>query len=233
MSLRIQLILILTFFTTHGLTYTLEKREIIHQEELPGQSLQSLFGPILVICLLTFDMFVLFSCALASKLTKDWIDVDYVFYNLNENIQDTTQNIQDTTQNIQSARSSTSTNYVLDREDEQSTVAIQLPITNTTKSINRINQPSDEFNSIITIHNQNELPHTRSIRKIQVPTISHTNSTGLIQNQTSNNDSTGKMLIQKLTLINKPIRESSLRANTVRMNPKMKPSQLPALYSYI
>ncbi|CAB4378941.1 hypothetical protein RhiirA5_409518 [Rhizophagus irregularis] len=226
MSLRIQLILILTFFTTHGLTYTLEKREIIHQEELPGQSLQSLFGPILVICLLTFDMFVLFSCALASKLTKNWIDVDYVFYNLNENIQDTTQN-------IQSARSSTSTNYVLDHEDEQSTVAIQLPITNTTKSINRINQPPDEFNSIITIHNQNELPHTRSIRKIQVPTISHTNSTRLIQNQTSNNNSTGKMLTQKLTLINKPIRESSLRANTVRMNPKMKPSQLPALYSYI
>ncbi|POG75089.1 hypothetical protein GLOIN_2v1011475 [Rhizophagus irregularis DAOM 181602=DAOM 197198] len=187
MSLRIQLILILTFFTTHGLTYTLEKREIIHQEELPGQSLQSLFGPILVICLLTFDI----------------------------------------------ARSSTSTNYVLDHEDEQSTVAIQLPITNTTKSINRINQPPDEFNSIITIHNQNELPHTRSIRKIQVPTISHTNSTRLIQNQTSNNNSTGKMLTQKLTLINKPIRESSLRANTVRMNPKMKPSQLPALYSYI
>ncbi|RGB35604.1 hypothetical protein C1646_759156 [Rhizophagus diaphanus] len=226
MSLRIQLILILTFFTTYGLTYTLEKREIIHQEEIPGQSLHSLFGPILVICLLTFDMFVLFSCALASKLTKGWIDVDYVFYNLNENIQDTTRN-------IRSARSSTSTNYVLDREDEQSTVSIQLPITNTTKSIIRINQPRDEFDSCITIHNQNELPHTISIRTIQVPTISLTNSTRLIQNQTSNNNSTGKMPTQKLTLINKPIRESSLRTNTVRMNPKMKPSQLPALYSYI
>lgn len=165
-------------------------------------------------------MFVLFSCALLSKLTKDGIDVNYVFYNLNENIQ-----------NTQNARASTSTNYVLDREDEQTTVAIQLPITNTIKSINQINQTPDEFNSIITIHNQNELSHARSIRTIQVPTMSYTNSTRLNQNQTSNNNSTGPA--QTRMLYNNSTQESLLRANITKMNPKMKPAQLPAFYSYI
>jgi hypothetical protein len=154
-------------------------------------------------------MIIILSFTLVSKLSKDNIDVKPVFYT-------------DSDENTQGDRTSTSTNYVLDIE-EQTTVS---PNTNTLK-------------------NQTSRPHTGAIRKIQTPTILHTNSSESIQTQTSRINSTKTMQneLESTSIINstptlhensnRTIERSLSRANTVRTIKHQRSAQNPAIYSYI
>ncbi|GBB91551.1 hypothetical protein RclHR1_18900004 [Rhizophagus clarus] len=216
MSLRIQLILILTFLTTHGLTITIEKREVKDIQTIPGRSLESVFGPILVLCILSFEVFVWFSGALISKLTNDNINikVSYAVYNsLNENAQSVGSSTTNYVLDLEEI--SASSNYVLDREETQTYSTDrgdQLPNTNTITS--------STFDSTITF-----------------PTTPHTNSPRTIQNQISRFSLTRIIQDQRQSTSTSPVHNDSdmlSHANTVMIPQSNSPKITQySLYSYI